>query len=328
MNQSMLNNSFSSQLKKLDQILAKSAKESNKAEFLFNSNARTPFFMLESIFRILRKIDAKNNTEFWYEEFKYLEDALGKIDYYHFFAKELQTKKTISEKTIYYFVENQNKSFAELNTHLNQKKWFTKTGLENLNKDVIAICNSVTEKQILSEILKEIEKINAFVKSEIKYTDVELSTHEIRRKLRWISIYCQAFQGLFQMRHHSKSRIKLEKYLTTEIITSPFNKFPAPAKTQQSVFLKDNYFFALSWIINELGNLKDKGLFVLALTEAIENTEKTSHTVSFAKACKILGENKNCITTILKQTEVLVTEFFEKDVLNKLAKDIKRFNKQ
>lgn len=325
MNQSMLYNSFNFQIKKIDQLLTKSAKEKNKAAFLFNSKARTPFFMLESLFRILRKIDTKNNTEFWYEEFKYLEDALGKIDYYHYFANELKAKKTISKTTINYFINNQKIAYTELNTHLNKKKLFTKTGLEKLNKDVVAICNTISEKQILSEILKEIEKINTFVISEIEYTDVELSTHEIRRKLRWISIYCQSFLGLFQMRHHSKSRLKLEKYLTTEIISSPFNKFPAPEKTQQSVFLKDNYFFALSWIINELGNLKDKGLFVLALTEAIENTEKTKHDVSFTKACKLLGENKNCITSILNKTEELVTEFFEKEVLNKLAKDIKRF---
>lgn len=326
----LLEQSFSYQINKWVDLLNKAKKEKDVALFLFEKNARTPLFMLEAIFRVVRKIEVNKTTELWYTEFKFLEDALGKIDYYASFVNELNKKKLKDKKLINYFIENKNKSLLDLNTELSKGLWLKKT-TEKINKlksDVKAICSKVKNEDIAKTISKEIDKITTFVNSEIKYSDVELSTHELRRKYRWISIYCQSFRGLFELRHHAKSRIKLEKYLTDEIITSPFSTFPKNESNTNSIYLKDNYFFALSWIIDALDKLKTRGLFVLELSKAFQSIEKISPKLAFNKACAVLNEDKNCLNLILEQTKMLVVEFDENKVTAKIKKDITKYLKQ
>ena len=62
MTESMLNTSFNFQLKKLEQIVTNSSKELNQAKFLFSSNARTTFFMLEALFRVCEKISTNESS--------------------------------------------------------------------------------------------------------------------------------------------------------------------------------------------------------------------------------------------------------------------------
>lgn len=329
MERELLALSYDYYIKKWNSLILKANGSDNKALFLFDNGARTTLFMLESLFRVNRKKDETLRAEFWYKEFKLIEDALGQIDYYNFFEIELTKQKSKEKEIINYFKKKKTQTLVQLNKDLKNSLWFKnyKQHSSLLLKDVATITNKQSTFDVAKTISKEIDKISDFVKNEIQYNDIELSTHEIRRKLRWISIYSNSFRGLFQLRHHAKSRIKLQKYLTEEIITSPFNSFPKNETEESSVYYKDNYFFALSWIINELGNLKDRGLFVTAITEAIENTENTNSKTAHKKACELLKEEENCLTEILHQTKVIVTDFYKNEVMEKLNKDLKQFYK-
>lgn len=326
----LLQQSFNYQINKLASLFNKAKKEKDIALFLFEKNARTPLFMLEAIFRVIRKIETNKTNEYWHAEFKFLEDVLGKIDYFTFFVAELKKNKIEDKRIILYFIEREKASLLELNTELSKSLWLSNTSkkINTLKNDAAAICSNIKSKDIAKAISKEIDKIAAFTNSEIEYSDVELSTHELRRKYRWFSIYCQSFRGLFQLRHHAKSRKKLEKYLTDETITSPFNTFPKNEFNTNSIYLKDNCFFALSWIIEELGKLKDRGLFVIALSKAIQDIEKISPKLAFDKACILLNENINCLSLILKETQKLVVEFDENKITTKIKKDITKYLKQ
>ena len=90
----------------------------------------------------------------------------------------------------------------------------------------------------------------------------------MRRKLRWLSIYPQALQGCIQLTETDAKDKNLEKYLTPEIVNSPFNKMPAVGKNKYLLMFEKDYFLALSWIISQLGKLKDEGLRTVVTNEA------------------------------------------------------------
>ncbi|MEO6655229.1 MAG: hypothetical protein ABIO36_04035, partial [Pyrinomonadaceae bacterium] len=97
---------------------------------------------------------------------------------------------------------------------------------------------------------------------------LESQVHELRRKLRWLSIYPQALQGCIQLTINASNDKNVAKYLTSEIVNSPFNKMPAPGTNRYLLMFNKYYFLALSWMIAELGKLKDQGLRIVVLNES------------------------------------------------------------
>jgi hypothetical protein len=124
-------------------------------------------------------------------------------------------------------------------------------------------------KAIESVYLTSIKKIKAFAaENERGFTELETQVHELRRKLRWLSIYPQALQGCIQLTKTASNDKNVKKYLTPEIVNSPFNKMPAAGANRDLLMFKKDYFLALSWMISELGRLKDLGLRAVALYES------------------------------------------------------------
>ena len=56
------------------------------------------------------------------------------------------------------------------------------------------------------------------------FANMEADVHELRRKIRWLSIYPQALRGSIQLSSKKPAPKHLAKYATKEITTSPFNK--------------------------------------------------------------------------------------------------------
>ena len=67
--------------------------------------------------------------------------------------------------------------------------------------------------------------------------------HELRRKLRWLSIYPHAFCGAIQFAVAKSTAPHLKKYMTTEIIKSPFNTFPQVGDNKNIVQLNRAIFW-------------------------------------------------------------------------------------
>ena len=88
------------------------------------------------------------------------------------------------------------------------------------------------------------------------------------------------------------------------------------------LLFEKNYFLALSWMISELGILKDKGLKILAITEAWQQTTGSNHEVAMAKACELTGEDPDVLSHILDQSSVLCNRFLEEKNLDKLITGI------
>ncbi|MBK7468460.1 MAG: hypothetical protein IPJ43_17580 [Saprospiraceae bacterium] len=140
--------------------------------------------------------------------------------------------------------------------------------------------------------------------------------------MRWLSIYPQALQGVFQYSPStSKPSEKLKKYMTANIVKSPYNVLPNTLKVEKPILLEKNYFLALSWTISELGILKDEGLRVLAVKEAIQNISMLKDDKAFVEAYKVLGKTQMSIETILAKAQSIAKSFFnEKNLDHLLAK--------
>ncbi len=300
----------------LQALFVKASSQSNPALWLYQNNARAPLFMLEALTRLHDKAFDETLFAKWNARFKKLEDELGALDYYMAFEKEFKANKQVSVKVIKHINDSSLFVLDELNKRLKSKDWFNGKLLRfNVKISKYAfICDDDYADEITYTINEELDKIKEFaLKLNYSFTQMEEEVHEIRRKLRWISIYAQAFNGLFQLKASSKKQIHSVNYLTKEVLSSPYNKLSTKPKDATIIEFDKNSFLALSWIINELGKLKDKALAIEALTYSIEVAEQLSIEESRKKALKILKLKDNTETTILKEASNSVYSFLVKD---------------
>jgi hypothetical protein len=276
---------FDFYLNPLEKLLHDAASNENPALWLYSNNARTPLFMLEGLAKLYSNLHNPKKFTKIGTHFKLLEDLLGAIDYYDAFSKQFSADKKISAKTKK-FLQTKTAEKAELlNNLLTEKSWIG----ENANR-LAKIRQKLNEADWLNDDVEmkaiekfyraSISKINTFA-NEYKdgFTELETQVHELRRKLRWLSIYPQALQGCIQLTEKPAEDKNLAKYLTPEIVNSPFNKMPNLGVNKVLLMLEKDYFLSLSWMIAELGKLKDEGLRIIALDEATgKSASDSAHT--------------------------------------------------
>ena len=316
---------FEFYLIQLQDLLTKSAKQKNPALWLYKNNMRTPLFMLEALAKLYTGLHNKKKFTKLKEHFKILEDVLGAIDYYDSYAKELSKNKTIPAALIFYLQAQSREKIQSMNELLVDNNW-----LGNDANRIKKIQKKITEVDWLKEE-DEIKTINEFygeaiygitafiAKTKFNFDNVEEDVHELRRKLRWLSIYPQALRGCIQL---SKSKIApkhLTKYLTKEIINSPFNKLPDAGDCKNFLLFNQNYFYSLSWMIAELGKLKDSGLKVVAVKEALLQTGASGDEATLKKAYQLLGNKQPKLQQLLDAAEKICKNYFNENNLEHLV---------
>ena len=319
-------------LQQFENILSKAASQKNPALYLYQNNARTPLFMLEGLAKLYSGIHNQKKFSKLKEHFKLLEDALGAIDYYDAIARQLTKNKKIPLEINQYLQAQTREKLQHLNELLTAKKWIG----EN-NERLVKIRKKLKETNWLDDE-KEIEEINIFYGKAIyeivefthtanyHFDNMEEDVHELRRKLRWLSIYPQALQGCVQLTENKTKSKNLTKYLTKEIINSPFNKMPAAGNNHYILNLNKGYFLALSWIIAELGKLKDSGLTIVAIKEALQQTEAVNEADALNKAYRILGPKQIKLPVLLNEAEKISKTFFDEKNLEHLVNGTNKLN--
>ncbi len=315
-------NPFLEQSSKLQELLNTASKQQNPALWLFQNNARTPLFMLEALTRLHDKtFDEKLFTK-WRKRFKTLEDIFGEIDYYIWLQKEFSDNKKIDKSILANYQKKADKLIATCNSRLQQKQWF--------NGKLFSFTVKLSEYDLefnqeyidaLKEtIANEIKDIVIFLeKTDFTFTKLEDELHNMRRKLRWLSIYGQALNGLIQLKKTSTKKKYQQHYFTKDILNSPFNKLPVRPKNVAILEYDTDSFFALSWIINAYGALKDEGLKLEALQLSYLKTEDITDYQAKQKAARNLNVVTNREEEILKKASDIIRTFVLKDkVLNSL----------
>ncbi|CAN5555327.1 hypothetical protein BH10ACI2_BH10ACI2_18250 [soil metagenome] len=296
----------------LEKLMAEAAKQNDPALWLYQNNARTTLFMLEGLANLYSSLHNKKRFARLEMHFKLLEDALGAIDYYDGFAKEFAKDKKVSAAVTKAVEAKATEKTKALNKLLIKKNW--------LGKDANRIARMRSKlagaewlepkpemKAIEAFYQKNVANINAFAEQyQSGFTVLETQVHELRRKLRWLSIYPQALQGSIQLTEKASGDHNVVKYLLPDIVNSPFNKMPAEGANAYLLMLDRDYFFALSWIISALGKLKDQGLRTVALNEA---------------GIKSKTDEKD-EAAILKQASAITQTFFAEKNLDKLVSSV------
>ncbi|MFN8253517.1 MAG: hypothetical protein U0V75_16725 [Ferruginibacter sp.] len=318
---------FENYLLQLQSLLTKAAKQKNPAGWLYRNNARTPLFMLEGLAKLYGGIHNKKKFGKIKEQFKLLEDALGVIDYYDAFSKQFSANKKIPAAVTSYLQAQTREKIQRLNELLTEKNWIGDDAdrIQKIRKKLESadwLKPAEDIKEIEAFYGEAIYTINAFaVESKFHFDNVEADVHELRRRLRWLSIYPQALQGCIQLSANKKKPSKqLSKYLTKSVITSPFNKMPDAGNNTHFLLLDQQYFFALSWMIAELGRLKDSGLSVIAVKEALQQTSQLNDEQAYQKAYQLLGKQQLTIPKLLQQADAVCKVFFAEHNLEYLVK--------
>jgi hypothetical protein len=321
-------------LLQLETKITSAAKQRNPALYLYQNDARTPLFMLEALSKLYSDVHNKKKFSKLKEHFKILEDAIGAIDYYDSIAKNLATNKKVPVKVIEYLQAQTREKVQYLNEVLIENKW-TVTGNERIAKirKKLGEADWLKEEDEIKELNnyygKAIYDIIAFTQStQYHFDNMELDVHELRRKLRWLSIYAQALQGCVQLYDSGNNIVHLKKYLTKPIVTSPFNKMPEAGDCQYFLMLDKNYFLSLSWMIAELGKLKDDGLQIVAMKEALLQTEGTTEAMVLKQIYLALGTKQLQLDKLLKSAEAVCKTYFEEHNLENLVIGASKIKKE
>ncbi|MEP7165757.1 MAG: hypothetical protein ABI741_13740 [Ferruginibacter sp.] len=319
---------FEYYLVKLEDLLLQASAERNPGLWLYSNDARTPIFMLEGLSKLYTGLHNKKRFTRLKEDFKLLEDALGAIDYYDCFAKEFVTKSNIPAGVTDYVQGQAREKIQHLNDLLTQRKWIGEDAVR-----VIKMRKKLASADWMKDD-KEVKAIAAFYKGSIKeiknfigetdckFTEIETQVHAIRRKLRWLSIYPRALQGLIQLTENNVIDDSLHKYLTPETTNSAFNIMPEAGNNRYFLMLEKNYFLALSWMIASLGKLKDNGLRIVVITEALQQVTGIDHDAALAKTYEILGSQHPGLSSILSDASAMCGIYFKEQNLDRLLSGI------
>lgn len=306
----------------LQNHLTEAAKQKNPALWLHKNGARTLFFMLEGLTRLHDKSFDEKLFSKWHKRFKKMEDVFGEIDYYLWIEQEFKINKKINTVIISKVTDKANKCIEKCNKRLTEKDW--------LNKRVPSFIEKLDEysndynKAYLHELkialTEEIEDIVILLeKNNFTLTLLEDELHELRRRFRWLSIYAQALNGLIQLKDNKRKNSYTINYQTKEILNSPYNKLPVKPKHTALIEYDKDSFYALSWLINYLGNLKDTGMKLESLTKYIFEFEDLTEAMAMDKACKLLGLKNTTQEDILKDASDVLRKFVLQDkILNTL----------
>lgn len=306
-----------------EKLLADASKTKNPALYLYTQQARNILFQIEGLSRLLVKIDQSGKSKKVLKSIKLLEDLLGQADYYDAFHKDFKSNTTlprlIKEKNYTYFQV----TIASIQDILLAKKWLPipSTRIKKIQKTIDKQQAYSLEKElelIMHIYQKDIFKLKKILqKYQTKNIDVENDLHEVRRKLRWLSIYAQALQGAIVLVENISPNADLKKYLTKSVLTSPFNTLPVNKDLEATLQLDKNSFYALSWIIAELGNLKDQALKIQWLKNSYKNVLEFDKNTALTKTNSILKSVED-EKSILDKSKILLQQFKNDKVLETL----------
>jgi hypothetical protein len=321
---------FTQFLAKLEPLLLDAVATKHDAfpgETLYQTNVRTPMFMLQSLGRVYEHFGLNDKLFAQIRlECKIIEDALGLVDYWSVVLKKGQrwslppgVMKLAQEHyheacgRAWAWVESQDwvacryHADAELLSDRFRRKL---KAVEWLSPQKEA---KVLRKWLRGELQSAHEKV-----LELDLTQIEDGLHKARREIRWASIYFTAMEGAFVLDREAAPPPNWDRYLTRSIIESPFNQWTAPEAGDVPLQVPAPLQYALSYAIEQLGIIKDNAQW----TETVEHLLHL--TGEKATTRELLGASYLTAAEATTQGRVVVEEVLVKDqVLLKLAEGVR-----
>lgn len=302
-------------------LVTEAKKKKNPSLYLYQSGARTNAFMLQGLSRIYCDLHNAKRFVKMKDRFKKEEDMLGGIDLYFNTLNYVKTNPAFAKLRPYY-TKKLAEAYATANAYYMKQYFGAKTSMDK----VIEKLDSADwmEEQIEVEAIRKFYE-EAIIKNQ-KFVEtcqpnmkaMEDQVHELRRKLRWLSIYPSALRGVIQY-HQSRTKLKrLEPWITKADLSSPYNKFAAKGKLKHVILVDKNHFIALSHMIARLGDMKDRGLLAHDLIIATKGVLKMSEVDAKNKVLASLNNPIYKDETILKEANDILSRFVKAKVLEGL----------
>ncbi|MBL8684484.1 MAG: hypothetical protein JNK05_35245 [Myxococcales bacterium] len=322
---------YATRLRAVYTQLTSAAKDPTPALALHRAGARTPLFQLECLGRLHRATIDDDAFLPVHQAFKALEDLLGAVDFADAMVKRLGAANTDSELGAY-FVGRRAEACFQFERHLAIAKWLPEgdeipDALDAL-LELLEECDwpgAKREKKAVAEYFADCaegmhEKLSA---GEYNFAELEAGVHEVRRKVRWLSILPAALDGLIVRPANQKIDAELAPYCTDAVVRSPFNDFPMRESVPDPIVVDSPAFLALSWLIAELGSIKDRGQTSDAVSSAARDLGDGPKAAT-SRARKVLGDAPLSHEEIAAKVEPMVARFVELGVLERLAKSAKK----
>ncbi len=322
---SLAHERFSFYNHQLIELLQSTASKREKGLSFYTGGARNIIFRLEGLCRLYRTVGDKKLFDSWYKEFKALEDTLGAMDHLDAMQKEFSSYKPLKSSATKImgaqlinetgFLEDVLKGNDWLNGE--KMKAFTDALNEYEWKDDVEDTFDFAEGMV-QELQKLEEKYRT---GEIDLSLLEEGLHEYRRRLRWVSIYAASGNGIVQLKSVRTYGEEMKKYCTKDVTSSPFNVMAKAPKGPQPINVQAHYFYAMSWLINHLGELKDVALrtenFEMLCVAANVKDKKLKD--KFYSTCKYTPAD------VPAMAELAVDNFMHRDyVMERLQRDFLR----
>lgn len=274
--------------------------------------------MAESLLRLLTKTLEGSALKTTLRYVKELEDGLGRVDDYDHLSLLFSSNKKIEKMQLLYFLHKKEKELAKLNKKVSSRSFYLKTYERLARTKEFDFNTKEFIKKLNGRIKKEITNcLDFYLRYPLVFTELEGQIHEIRRKLRWITIYAQSLDGLVVLVSTKKEYAWQKKFVTSVELHSPYTKVPVKKNLANYIRFNKQAFFAFSHVVNQLGSIKDKALEIELLKKSILKTRNMSDEQAEKLALKQLSAKKN-MEELFKEAHSLLREFFVKHRIHEL----------
>jgi len=323
---------YAAEILHLQELLLESSPQ-NAARELHQNGARTPLFRLQALSRLYEKTGGGKifyRLRFW---FKKIEDALGVVAYFEDLKLYCADREPL-QPLVDSFQKKYDIALQELQGLLIDEGWLKFKSdrpssprcrrVWKILKKVKWDKNEKERKKIAEFLSARLEKIDFRLKNGLyDFENLEGGLHELRRNIRWFSIYAHSLQGLIQLRGDVRPFPELEMYCPASIRQSPFNTWGPYTGRGKPIQISRGLFFALSFAIAELGRLKDIGQFREALEKEVRTLEFPDDSMR-RQALDYLHEEFAEAPELPEKSRAFCEDIFlKKGVLRLLAQDIR-----
>lgn len=302
-------------------LLQQAAGTTDPAAYLLSHDARTPLFYLEAMTRVLMHEHNPKKMRRLNEWFKKMEDALGLMDYYAGLINDFKGNRKIPQTIKQDLVEELKSATTNLNTLLIELGWLGEKAdrvrkIHQYSQQMDWLGQKNLHAALKQRYQSDVHSITRRMKQ--PFEEIERDVHELRRDVRWLSIYPQAFKGLINLRAIEPTPEALLKYASPEIVQSPYNQLPSVSNVNKVLYLNISAYYAMSWLIAQLGVLKDSGLRLLALAQRLQAHQKCSEAEALKNAQTMLGTTQPSVDDLLNTARGLIVQMQNDKVLSQL----------
>lgn len=253
---------------------------------------RTPAFMLQGLGRVYRKVlprDAGAVIESQRIIYKEVEDALGEFDAWHTLLVRAQKAWRAPTAVQAWFHDNRMHAAGRVDAALHIFRLTPEKsgrGTGGGARDIPALFGIRAEcadlpwpadwkdrKKVARFLANELREIEEHCESgTLNLRDLEGGLHELRRRLRWPSVYAAALNGLVVIGPQKAAAPGLTHYCTPAVTGSRHAYLPRNRRVAQPLEINYAHWIALSWLIQELGLQKDQRQWTTALEAALQGS--------------------------------------------------------